>query len=278
MGCTGHVETLRSAATRSGSGSASIVRHRVGSRGPDGHARHVALPRPGRTRPRHATIRRGTALPAERRQPTGSSAEPKSTAPTPRPGNPSPRTPSTARCRPCRHRGRSAARRASRGAGTCAATTGRPVPYRARSRPAHGPPDRSSPTSPETRAHADPGALRMVDGRTATAHRMLPGHISKEQPSFGTKRRMEWSGARVLVAGATGVIGQGLTAGLSGRGASLARAGQDEHRPARAADRHGSVPRRSFDARPRVRRWPVRTVTTAAMGGACPGCAPPRCA
>lgn len=48
MRCTGHVETLRSAATRSGSGPASIVRHRVGSRGPDGHARHVALPRPGR--------------------------------------------------------------------------------------------------------------------------------------------------------------------------------------------------------------------------------------
>jgi hypothetical protein len=63
---------------------------------------------------------------------------------------------------------RTAAPRASRRAAMCAATTGRPVPYEARSRPARGPPERSSPTSAAARAHADLGAPGVRTNRIRT--------------------------------------------------------------------------------------------------------------
>ncbi|MCD0480863.1 SDR family NAD(P)-dependent oxidoreductase [Streptacidiphilus sp. ASG 303] len=59
---------------------------------------------------------------------------------------------------------------------------------------------------------------------------------------------MEVRGARVLVVGATGVIGGAIAAALAARGASLAVAGRDEARLARAAERFGGCPARRCEA------------------------------
>ncbi|MDI3385226.1 SDR family oxidoreductase [Streptomyces sp. B-S-A8] len=59
---------------------------------------------------------------------------------------------------------------------------------------------------------------------------------------------MDMRGARVLVAGATGVLGGAITAELVGRGARPALAGRDPARLAAAARSHGSVPTVLFDA------------------------------
>ncbi|MEU1277959.1 SDR family oxidoreductase [Streptomyces sp. NPDC005805] len=59
---------------------------------------------------------------------------------------------------------------------------------------------------------------------------------------------MDLAGARVLVAGATGAIGQAVTAELHRRGAVLALAGRDGARLDHVAQRHGPAPRRTFDA------------------------------
>lgn len=59
---------------------------------------------------------------------------------------------------------------------------------------------------------------------------------------------MDISGARVPVAGATGVLGAALAADLSGRGARPALAGRDPGRFARAAQAHAGVPTVLFDA------------------------------
>ena len=55
-------------------------------------------------------------------------------------------------------------------------------------------------------------------------------------------------GSRVLVAGATGVLGGAITAELIGRGARPALAGRDPSRLAAAARAHGSAPTALFDA------------------------------
>ncbi|MEU6737256.1 SDR family NAD(P)-dependent oxidoreductase [Streptomyces physcomitrii] len=59
---------------------------------------------------------------------------------------------------------------------------------------------------------------------------------------------MELDGARVLVAGATGVLGGALTAELAARGARPALAGRDPERLARAARRYPGAPVLLFDA------------------------------
>lgn len=59
---------------------------------------------------------------------------------------------------------------------------------------------------------------------------------------------MDINGARVLVAGATGVLGGALTAELSRRGAHVVAAGRDPHRLARVARTHPGVPTVVFDA------------------------------
>lgn len=59
---------------------------------------------------------------------------------------------------------------------------------------------------------------------------------------------MEINGARVLVAGATGVLGGALTAELVGRGARTALAGRDPARLDRAARAYPSAPTVLFDA------------------------------
>ncbi|MGW7432260.1 SDR family NAD(P)-dependent oxidoreductase [Streptomyces sp. NPDC054861] len=59
---------------------------------------------------------------------------------------------------------------------------------------------------------------------------------------------MDINGARVLVAGATGVIGSAVADELAERGARLALAGRDPGRLARAAARHGGCPTVSFEA------------------------------
>ncbi|WP_432065085.1 SDR family NAD(P)-dependent oxidoreductase [Streptomyces sp. C10-9-1] len=60
---------------------------------------------------------------------------------------------------------------------------------------------------------------------------------------------MELSGARVLVAGATGVIGHGITRELTARGARTALAGRNAARLVAVADTTGpDTPRRVFDA------------------------------
>ncbi|MFE7812820.1 SDR family NAD(P)-dependent oxidoreductase [Streptomyces sp. NPDC057433] len=59
---------------------------------------------------------------------------------------------------------------------------------------------------------------------------------------------MNLNGARVLVAGATGVLGQALTAELAGRGARPALAGRDPARLARAAQAYPDAPTLLFDA------------------------------
>ncbi|WP_406729338.1 SDR family oxidoreductase [Streptomyces sp. GD-15H] len=56
------------------------------------------------------------------------------------------------------------------------------------------------------------------------------------------------NGARVLVAGATGVLGGAITAELAGRGARPALAGRDPARLARAAQAYSSAPTIPFDA------------------------------
>ncbi|MFI8307748.1 SDR family NAD(P)-dependent oxidoreductase [Streptomyces sp. NPDC085927] len=59
---------------------------------------------------------------------------------------------------------------------------------------------------------------------------------------------MDINGARVLVAGATGVLGRALTAELAGRGARPALAGRDPARLERAARAHPGAPTFLFDA------------------------------
>ncbi|MFI6340531.1 SDR family NAD(P)-dependent oxidoreductase [Streptomyces sp. NPDC050535] len=59
---------------------------------------------------------------------------------------------------------------------------------------------------------------------------------------------MDINGARVLVAGATGVLGGALTAELAGRGAHTALAGRDPDRLARAARPYPGAPTVLFDA------------------------------
>ncbi|MEU3464431.1 SDR family oxidoreductase [Streptomyces sp. NPDC006733] len=59
---------------------------------------------------------------------------------------------------------------------------------------------------------------------------------------------MNLNGARVLVAGATGVLGGALTAELTARGALPALAGRDPDRLARAARAHPGAPTVLFDA------------------------------
>ncbi|MEU2245160.1 SDR family oxidoreductase [Streptomyces sp. NPDC018338] len=59
---------------------------------------------------------------------------------------------------------------------------------------------------------------------------------------------MELSGACVLVAGATGVLGGAITAELAGRGARVALAGRDPDRVARAAQIYPGASTAVFDA------------------------------
>ncbi|MFI6646970.1 SDR family NAD(P)-dependent oxidoreductase [Streptomyces sp. NPDC050529] len=59
---------------------------------------------------------------------------------------------------------------------------------------------------------------------------------------------MELSGTRVLVAGATGVLGGAITAEVAGRGARVALAGRDPSRLARAALAYPGAPTAHFDA------------------------------
>lgn len=59
---------------------------------------------------------------------------------------------------------------------------------------------------------------------------------------------MNINGARVLVAGATGVLGSALTAELAARGARPALAGRDAIRLAQAARAHPGSPTAEFDA------------------------------
>ncbi|MFJ8631983.1 SDR family NAD(P)-dependent oxidoreductase [Streptomyces sp. NPDC093568] len=59
---------------------------------------------------------------------------------------------------------------------------------------------------------------------------------------------MNINGPRVLVAGATGVLGSALTAELAARGARPALAGRDAARPARAARAHPGSPTADLDA------------------------------
>ncbi|MFD3734075.1 SDR family NAD(P)-dependent oxidoreductase [Streptomyces sp. NPDC058632] len=59
---------------------------------------------------------------------------------------------------------------------------------------------------------------------------------------------MNLNGARVLVAGATGVLGGALTAELAGRGARPALAGRDPARLARAGQAYPDAPTLLFDA------------------------------
>ncbi|MFJ8192084.1 SDR family NAD(P)-dependent oxidoreductase [Streptomyces sp. NPDC096094] len=78
---------------------------------------------------------------------------------------------------------------------------------------------------------------------------------------------MELSGARVLVAGATGVLGGAITAELAGRGARVALAGRDQGRLAHAAQACPGAPTVRFDAYdPESCARAVRD-TTAALGG-----------
>lgn len=78
---------------------------------------------------------------------------------------------------------------------------------------------------------------------------------------------MELSGARVLVAGATGVLGGAITAELAGRGSRVALAGRDRSRLDRAAQVHPGAPAAGFDAY--APESCVRAVreTSAALGG-----------
>ncbi|MEU1470540.1 SDR family oxidoreductase [Streptomyces sp. NPDC005761] len=59
---------------------------------------------------------------------------------------------------------------------------------------------------------------------------------------------MELSGARVMVAGATGVLGGAITAEVAGRGALVALAGRDPSRLAHAARSYPGAPTARFDA------------------------------
>ncbi|MFD6418575.1 SDR family NAD(P)-dependent oxidoreductase [Streptomyces sp. NPDC060194] len=62
---------------------------------------------------------------------------------------------------------------------------------------------------------------------------------------------MDLARSRILLAGATGVIGGAVADALTARGARLALAGRDEARLAQLADRraaHGPVPTRTFEA------------------------------
>ncbi|MFE6489168.1 SDR family NAD(P)-dependent oxidoreductase [Streptomyces sp. NPDC057757] len=59
---------------------------------------------------------------------------------------------------------------------------------------------------------------------------------------------MDINGARVLVAGATGVLGGALASELAARGARTALAGRDPDRLARAAQPHPEAPTVLFDA------------------------------
>jgi short-subunit dehydrogenase len=56
------------------------------------------------------------------------------------------------------------------------------------------------------------------------------------------------SGARALVAGATGVLGGGIARALHGEGARVALAGRDEQKLAALADELGGAPTSVFDA------------------------------
>lgn len=59
---------------------------------------------------------------------------------------------------------------------------------------------------------------------------------------------MEVSGARVLVAGATGALGGATTAEPAGRGARVALTGRDRGRPAHTARAHSGAPAAGSDA------------------------------
>ncbi|WP_187285095.1 Rossmann-fold NAD(P)-binding domain-containing protein [Streptomyces sp. OR43] len=57
---------------------------------------------------------------------------------------------------------------------------------------------------------------------------------------------MELSGARVLMAGATGVLGGAITAEVAGRGARVALSGRDPSRSGRAAPAYRGAPTARF--------------------------------
>ncbi|MFE5613634.1 SDR family NAD(P)-dependent oxidoreductase [Streptomyces sp. NPDC056524] len=78
---------------------------------------------------------------------------------------------------------------------------------------------------------------------------------------------MELSGARVLVAGATGVLGGAITAEIVGRGARAALAGRDPSRLAASAHAYPGVPTARFDAYDPGSRAKVVEQVSAALGG-----------
>jgi short-subunit dehydrogenase len=78
---------------------------------------------------------------------------------------------------------------------------------------------------------------------------------------------VDLSGARVLVAGATGVLGGGLARVLHREGARLALAGRDERKLAALADELGGVPTAVFDAQDLDRCAAVVDEAADALGG-----------
>ncbi|MEU5365892.1 SDR family oxidoreductase [Streptomyces sp. NPDC005925] len=78
---------------------------------------------------------------------------------------------------------------------------------------------------------------------------------------------MDLSGARVLVAGATGVLGGAITAELAGRGARLALAGRDPGRLSHVARTYPGAPTARFDAYDPQSCARAARDTSAALGG-----------
>lgn len=78
---------------------------------------------------------------------------------------------------------------------------------------------------------------------------------------------MDLSGARALVVGATGVLGDAIARALHGEGARVALAGRDEGKLAALADRLGGVPTVAFDALDLDRCTAVVTEAADALGG-----------
>jgi short-subunit dehydrogenase len=78
---------------------------------------------------------------------------------------------------------------------------------------------------------------------------------------------MELSGARTLVAGATGVLGGALARALHEEGARLALAGRDEAKLATVAQELGGTPTASFDALDLDRCTEVVTEAAHTLGG-----------
>ena len=71
---------------------------------------------------------------------------------------------------------------------------------------------------------------------------------ARSVPAAPSVTAVDLSGARTLVAGATGVLGGALARALHGEGAQLALAGRDDARLAALADELGGVPSFPFDA------------------------------